>query len=97
MVCKTLEDNKGENVAVFDVHDKSSITDFYVVVSGNSPPHLKALSEEVMHKLKEKGEKCYRDGGVAEGGWLVLDYVDVIIHIFSTQAREYYSVEELWG
>jgi ribosome-associated protein len=96
-VCTTLEDNKGENVAVFDVHDKSSITDYYVVVSGNSAPHLKALSEEVMHKLKEKGETCYRNGGVSEGGWLVLDYVDVIIHIFSTQAREYYAVEELWG
>ncbi len=97
LVCKTLEDKKGEDIVVFDVREKSSITDYYIVASGNSGPHLKALSEEVMHALKEKGEKCYRHGGVPEGGWMVLDYVDVIIHVFSAEAREFYAVEELWG
>lgn len=84
-------------MAVFDVHEKSSVTDYYIVVSGNSGPHLKALSEDVMHVLRDNGEKCYRHGGVPEGGWMVLDYVDVIIHIFSAEVREYYAVEELWG
>jgi ribosome-associated protein len=66
------------------------------VVSGMSKPHLKALYGEVQHQLKQEGIQCYRRAGMAEGGWMVLDYVDVVIHIFLPESREFYALEELW-
>jgi ribosome-associated protein len=68
-----------------------------LVVSGTSPPHLKAMFEAVQHELKVRGAWCYRKAGAPESGWMVLDYVDVVIHIFSPAARRYYAVEELWA
>lgn len=74
----------------------SSVTDTYMIVTGLSTPHLKALYDEVQHALKKDGVHCYRKTGDAMCGWLVLDYVDLVIHIFSKEAREYYAIEELW-
>ena len=92
-----LRGKKGEDIALLDVRGMSGVTDYYLIVSGGSPPHLKALFREVMHELKQAGVPCYRKSGNPETGWMVLDYVDVIIHIFSPQARSYYAVEELWA
>lgn len=91
-----LESKKGENVSIRDVRENSAVTDFYVVASGFSPPHLKAMFNEVQRGLKKIGVRCYRKAGDPECGWLVLDYIDVIIHIFSDEARSYYAIEELW-
>ena len=92
-----LEGKKGDDIAVLDVRNLSTITDYYVVVSGTSPPHLKAMFNEVQMTLKEKGVSCYRRTGAPESGWMVLDYIDVITHIFSKDARHYYAVEDLWA
>ena len=75
----------------------SGVTDYTVVVSGTSRPHLKALFSEVQHSLKQLGVPTYRRSGTPECGWVVLDYVDVVIHIFLDEMRQYYAVEELWG
>ena len=73
------------------------MADFILIVSAPSAPHLKALSNEVQVSLKKKaGVHCYRRAGTPESGWLVLDYVDVIIHILSPKARGYYEIESLW-
>jgi ribosome-associated protein len=80
-----------------DVRRRSSVTDYYVIATGTSAPHLKALQNGVEVALKAKGECCYRKAGIPEGGWMVLDYIDVIVHIFSKEAREYYAIESLWG
>ncbi len=96
-IIEALESKKGERIAIFDMRGRSELTDAYVVVSGSSPPHLKALFNEVQHALKEKGVTCYRRSGDPECGWMVLDYVDVIIHIFLEDTRQYYAVETLWA
>ena len=75
----------------------SEITDYVVIACGSSPPHLKALFEEVLHALKARKVRCYRRSGVPEGGWLVIDYIDAVIHIFSPESRRYYAIEELWA
>jgi len=92
-----LEDRKGSDVFIFDVREVSAVTDYVLITTGTSTPHLKALFNEVQHVLKTAGVSCYRRAGVPEGGWLVLDYIDVVIHIFSTDARVYYAIEELWS
>lgn len=78
------------------MHRSSGITDYYVIVSGSSGPHLKAMYNEVEQQLKGEGVLPYRRSGDPFSGWLVLDYVDVILHILSREKREYYAIEELW-
>jgi len=93
-----LDGKKALNIVLLDVRGISSVTDYILLATGTSSPHLKALSEEVQRVLKKnRGTHCYRKAGKMEGGWIVLDYVDVIIHVFSTEARDYYAIEELWS
>lgn len=92
-----LDDNKAENIKVYDVRLKSSITDFNILANGMSPPHLRALIGDVKAALREEGVPSYKASGEPESGWVVLDYVDVIVHIFTREAREYYDLDELWS
>ncbi len=84
------------DLVVLDVRNRSTVTDWIVVASGMSKPHIKALYEDVLVRLKHEGTPCYRHNGEVEGGWVVLDYVDVVVHIFTAEARDYYQVEDLW-
>jgi ribosome-associated protein len=94
---EAIEDKKGEDISVFDLRKQSSITDYCIVASGFSPPHLKAMYSETQHVLKKAGIQCFSKSGNPEGGWMVLDYVDLIIHIFLDESRKYYAIEELWA
>lgn len=96
LVAKALEDAKGENVKVYDVRAKSQFTDFFVVATGAAAPHLRALATAARDTLKAAGEKPHRAGGEADGGWMVLDSIDIVVHIFSPEARAYYALERLW-
>jgi ribosome-associated protein len=91
-----LEDKKASDIVIIDVRNSSTITDFYVIASGMSSPHLKATCGEIKHLLKQQKIQCYRSSGTPEAGWMVLDYVDVIVHIFMPEAREFYAIESLW-
>ncbi len=92
-----LESKKGADVEVLDVRKVSSITDYYVIVTGNSAPHIKALADEVEAALKKTKVRCYRRSGAPDSGWMVLDYLDAVIHIFSPGARDYYGLSSLWN
>ena len=91
-----LEDKKGEDIQVFDVKGKSTLTDIIIVVSGNSGPHLKALAGAVQRAMKDIGDSGGRIAGDSESAWIVLDLYDVIVHVFLPEAREYYDIEALW-
>ncbi len=95
-VAQIFADRKGFDISILDVREISSMTDLYLIVSGNSSPHLKALYDETQKELKKDGLLCYRKAGDPQGGWLILDYLNIVIHIFSKEAREYYAIEELW-
>ena len=92
-----LLNKKAEDLLILDVRELSGVTDYYIVASGASPPQLKAMFSEVLVSLKKEGMNCYRRSGDMESGWLVLDYVDVVIHILSAEARRYYAIEDLWA
>ena len=72
------------------------MTDYTVITSGSSTPHIRAIAGEVEQTLKQNGAPVYRRSGESDSGWLVLDYVDVIVHIFIPERRQYYAIEELW-
>lgn len=94
---RALADKQGKNIRLLDVRGISTITDYFLIVSGSSPPHLKALFRTVQRELKDHDAHCYRKSGKPDDGWLVLDYIDVVIHIFLEELRHYYAIEELWN
>lgn len=94
---QALENKKGLDIVVLDVNGLSSITDYYVLVSGKSAPHLKALFQEVQRSMKDVGNQCFRKSGTPESGWIVCDYVNFVVHIFTAETRRYYEFEQLWS
>ena len=92
-----LEDKKGIDVEVLNLSGISSVTDAFVIASGSSTPHIKALSDYVEEGLSEKGFDPLRIEGYYSAKWILLDYGDVLVHIFSEEARKFYSLEWLWA
>ena len=99
VLCRNLAENKkAENVVVLDVRKLSSITDYFVIVSGTSEPHLRAISDEIRDKLREDHDiKPRAVDGTLQTNWLVMDFFDVIVHVMRHDARERYDLEGLWG
>ena len=79
-----------------DVWDAEPGQDFCVIASGTSAPHLKALLAHVQARMKELEIQSYRKSGLPESGWLILDFVHVVVHLFAPEARAYYDIEKLW-
>lgn len=91
-----IEDKQGVDIAAFDLRGRSNLTDFCVIVTGMNPPHLKALFMAVRLSMKALGRSCYRQSGAPESGWIVADYIDIMIHFFSRETREYYALDEIF-
>jgi ribosome-associated protein len=99
LLCRELADNrKAENIVILDVRELSSVTDYFVIASGTSEPHLRAIMNELMDKLRDEHNVRPRAvDGKLETAWVVLDFFDVIVHIMRADARERYNLEGLWG
>ncbi len=99
LLCRELADNrKGENIVVLDVRELSSVTDYFVIVSGTSEPHLRAITDEITSKLRDENNVRPRaTDGSFQTAWVVLDFFDVIVHVMRTDARARYNLEGLWG
>jgi ribosome-associated protein len=91
-------DKKAEDIVALDLRGISSFTDFFVICSGTSEPHLKAIINELEERLrKEHGLRPVAVDGFPLSQWVVADYADVVVHIFHTDKRAFYSLEDLWG
>jgi ribosome-associated protein len=89
---------KAERIAILDVSKQLVITDFFVICNGNTERHVRTIAEEVEKKLREDfGVKPYRREGEREARWVLLDYVDFVVHVFHHEEREYYDLERLWA
>jgi ribosome-associated protein len=99
LLCREFADNKkAENIVVLDVHDLSSVTDYFVIASGTSEPHLRAIVEEITSKLRDEYDlRPVRTDGSTQAAWVALDFFDVIVHVMRADARERYDLEGLWG
>ena len=92
------DDLKAGDIRVFDLRGISTLTDFMVVCSGNSLPHLKAIVRDVENEVRERGsEKALHTEGKAASRWVVIDFVDVMVHVLDEEFREHYALENLWG
>ncbi len=91
-------DKKAENIQVLDLRGISSFTDFFVVCSGLSDPQLKAISSGIRTSIRDEFHKGpYAEDGQPSSRWVILDYAQVIVHIFHSETRDFYSLEDLWG
>lgn len=97
LCASAADDRKGEEILALDLRKISSVADFFVIVSGTSEPHLKAIRNHIEEKLKQKGVAARGVDGFPMSQWVVMDYIDVLVHIFSKDRREFYSLERLWG
>lgn len=93
-----LDENKAEDVIILEVGDHLWITDYFVIATGQSDPHIKFLQEEVAKIIAEEmGREPSISEGTADEGWLLTDFGDVIVHIFTGEQRDYYNLEGLWS
>ena len=90
-------DKRAVDVVVLDVQGLSSVTDYFLVCSGKSTPHLQTIIDAIREALKEGGTRPLHAEGVPESGWILLDYGDVVVHVFLEDTRAYYALERLWG
>ena len=96
IACDALLDKKGEDLKLLYFGQKSSLTDCFIIATGNSNPHIKALRDNVEKSLKENKIEVYSKDRFEPSGWLVIDAIDFVVHIFSSEQRENYAIEQLW-
>ena len=99
LLCREYADNKkADDIVVLDVRTLSSVTDYFVIASGTSEPHLRAIVEEITAQLLEHhGVRPRAMDGTLQTAWIVLDFFDVIVHVMRRDVRERYDLETLWG
>ena len=88
---------KGYDIKILDLRGISPVADFFVICSADSQIQVRAIADEVDDKLRDIGIKCHFKEGYNTLNWVLLDYFDVVVHIFRTEAREFYNLEKLWG
>ena len=89
-------DKQAADIVLLDVRDIVSFTDYFVICSGQSQRQINAIYDEVVHSLKKEGMLPRHREGTVASGWLLLDYGDVVVHIFAPTERDYYQLDELW-
>lgn len=96
LVVLALEDMKGVDIRVLDVHGMTAITDFMVIVSGTSDRHVKSLARNVQDQARAHGVKPRGVEGEQSGEWVLVDLGDVVVHVMRPQVRDFYNLEKLW-
>ena len=97
LICKILSDRKANNIVYIAVENKTSLCDYFIIAGGRSKTQVKALAEHLEEKLKKEYEIIpRRTEGIQGGRWAVLDYADVIVHLFGDEERDFYRLERLW-
>jgi len=95
---QVIEDNKGRDICILDMRHLTPIFDYFVIGTGSSRRQLHAMSEEIDDKLeKEMGDRRMGREGYDESRWILLDYGDVVVHLFDEETREYFQLEQLWA
>jgi ribosome-associated protein len=97
LLCDAADDQKAHGITVLDVRGQTIVADFFVVCDGTSVTHIQSIAEGVQDRLRESAKLRARREGNALSYWMILDYGDVILHVFSEETREFYDLERLWS
>ena len=97
IIVKTLDINKAQNIISIDLKDKSSMADYMIIASGSSSRHIQSLSEQVLEKFKDSGIQNSKIEGKDSNEWKLVDGIDLIVHIFHPEKRNFYELEKIWS
>lgn len=90
-------EKKATDIKIFDLHELTSIADFFVICTGSTDTHVKAICEHIIEKMEDERIAPWHVEGRQNYRWVLIDFVDVVVHIFQPEVREYYGLERLWG
>lgn len=96
-ISNLILDKKGKDLIILDLRELSDVADYYVIASGESDVHVKTLATHVEKELRSEGMRAWHREGFTKLNWVLLDYIEVVLHIFKPQTREYYDLERLWA
>ena len=96
-IAQLIVDKKGENVLILDLRRISPVADYFVLATAQSPLHSQAISDELVEKLKKENYRVHHVEGYNQAQWILLDYFDIVVHIFLPEVRNFYGLERLWG
>lgn len=97
IITKAMDSKLGDDIKVLKIADLTIISDYFVIVNGNSNTQTKAIADEVEFKMKEAGEYPLHIEGYQGANWVILDYGDVVVHVFYKETRDFYNLERLWN
>lgn len=97
IIVQALDSKKAENIKAIGIKDLTIIADYFIIANGSSTTQTRALADEVEFKLGQLGTKPARTEGYNGSNWIILDYSDIVVHIFYKETREFYSLERLWS
>ena len=96
-ISEIMFNKKAYDVVLIDLRKLAAFADFFVICSADSDVQVKAIADDVDRSLRDEGVKCWHKEGYQALNWVLLDYIDVIVHVFKKDAREFYNLEKLWG
>lgn len=97
LLADIISDTPAQNTVVLDIHELSPFADYFVITAGENERQLRAITRIVNERMAEAGIRVQRTEGAAPGGWIVLDFGDVLVHVFSVDQRAFYRLEDLWA
>lgn len=92
-----LEDKKARNIEIIDISDVSTLADYFLISSGTSVTHIRTLADELEHKMEEEGYNMLHKEGYNSARWILLDFGELVVHIFHEEDRSFYNLERLWS
>lgn len=97
LVVKALDSKKAKDICVLKTEEVTILADYFIICTANSSTHIKTLSDEVSKVLSEKGEPPLRTEGYRNGGWVLMDFGSIVLHLFLNEMRQFYDLERLWS
>ena len=97
LAVEVASDHLGSDIALLDISEVSDFTDFFVIVTGETSRHMEAVASDVTRSLRKKKVRPLHREGTGQGGWILVDYGDVVLHVFDRETRERYALERLWS
>ena len=97
IVVSLIQSKKGYDINILDLRHLSAMSDYFIICSAGANTQVKAIADEIDKKLRKAGTKCYNKEGYNSLNWVLLDYFDVVVHIFKDESRKFYNLEKLWG
>lgn len=97
LIARLAWEKKGQDVTILDLRELTDVSDFFVIVTVESDPQARAIADYIERRVREEGIRIWHKEGQKNMNWILMDYIEVVVHIFRPQSREFYALEKLWG